>query len=75
VQNKFRFWSKPNYEANFIDPFSTRQLWRTHWSSIWLVSSFPSSSDFPIHVEPKSTKQKLDFDVHEPNPKIAKLWF
>jgi hypothetical protein len=26
-------------------------------------------------VEPTSKKQKPDFDVHKPNPKIAKLWF
>jgi hypothetical protein len=38
-----------------------------------LASSFPSSSDFPIDVEPTSTKQTLDFDVHKPNPKMAKL--
>jgi hypothetical protein len=38
-----------------------------------LVSSLPSSLDFPIDVEPRSTKQKLDFDVHKPNTKIAKL--
>jgi hypothetical protein len=38
-----------------------------------LVSSLPSSSYFPIDVQPKSTTQKLDFDVHRPNPKIAKL--
>ncbi len=40
-----------------------------------LASSFPSSSYFPINVEPTSKKQKPDFDVHKPNPKIAKLWF
>jgi hypothetical protein len=36
-----------------------------------LASSFPSSLDFPINVKPTSTKWKLDFDVHKPNPKLT----
>jgi hypothetical protein len=37
-----------------------------------LACYLPSSLDLPIDVEPTSTKWQLDFDVHEPNPKIAK---
>jgi hypothetical protein len=37
-----------------------------------LALSLPSSLNLPIDVEPTSTKWKLDFDVHKPNPKITK---
>jgi hypothetical protein len=37
-----------------------------------LTSFLSSLSYFPIDVEPTSTKRKLNFDTHKPNPKIAK---
>jgi hypothetical protein len=36
-----------------------------------LALSLPSSLDLPIDVELTSTKWKLDFYVHKPNPKIT----
>jgi hypothetical protein len=37
-----------------------------------LAFSLPFSLDLLIDVEPTSKKWKFDFDVHKPNPKIAK---